>query len=586
MIVNDGIGPLRCGTDDGVGVAAVIGTYCAVGARNAAGEIFHLGFWPDSTGAYALGSEALAAIWRNMLGLAPPTSMLPRALELWNRSSAEDLLHVFTRIDDGLPAVAERARFAAAVLDEAEEGDVVARDIVRHVGGRAGDYARVSAERTGQLGEPFPLVLLGGVLRHPSPLLRAAIHDRVPESTPVYPDIEPVVGALLLAADSVGARPDRDRIRDALDWTQAPGLMDGIRLEATTKVYPNGVKAIDNVTLDIHPGEFMVLVGPSGCGKSTLLRMIAGLEEVTEGRILIGDRDVTRLRPRDRDIAMVFQNYALYPHMTVEENLGFGLKLRRVSKAERKSRVDQVADTLGLKALMGRRPAFLSGGQRQRVAMGRAMVREPKAFLMDEPLSNLDAKLRVAMRGELTRLHDRLGVTTVFVTHDQVEAMTLGQRVAVMLDGVLQQCDTPQKLFHRPANLFVAAFMGSPAMNVVEAEVADGQVRFAGLTVPLAQGSPLAGASRAVILGVRPTDLRHPDEAPAGLPRDHGAPGPDRGARRPLQPPLPARGATCPDRRHAGRDRGHRRRRRDAAGGRPPGPLLRLDRRAAGSPAR
>ena len=222
---------------------------------------------------------------------------------------------------------------------------------------------------------------------------------------------------------------------------------------------------------------------------------------------------------------MVFQNYALYPQMTVEENLGFGLKLRRVSKPERKSRVDQVADTLGLKALMGRRPAFLSGGQRQRVAMGRAMVREPKAFLMDEPLSNLDAKLRVAMRGELTRLHDRLGVTTVYVTHDQVEAMTLGQRVAVMLDGVLQQCDTPQKLFHRPANLFVAAFMGSPAMNVVEAEVADGQVRFAGLTVPLAQGSPLAGASRAVILGVRPTDLRHPDEAPAGLPRDHGAPG-------------------------------------------------------------
>ena len=294
--------------------------------------------------------------------------------------------------------------------------------------------------------------------------------------------------------------------------------MDGIRLESTTKIYPNGVKAIDNITLDIHPGEFMVLVGPSGCGKSTLLRMIAGLEEVTEGRILIGGRDVTRLRPRDRDIAMVFQNYALYPHMTVEENLGFGLKLRRVSKPERKSRVDQVAETLGLKALMERRPALLSGGQRQRVAMGRAMVREPKAFLMDEPLSNLDAKLRVAMRGELTRLHDRLGVTTVFVTHDQVEAMTLGQRVAVMLDGVLQQCDTPQKLFHRPANLFVAAFMGSPAMNVVEAEVSDGQVRFAGLTVPLAHGSPLAGASRPVILGVRPTDLRHPDEAPSGLP--------------------------------------------------------------------
>jgi multiple sugar transport system ATP-binding protein len=294
--------------------------------------------------------------------------------------------------------------------------------------------------------------------------------------------------------------------------------MGGIRLEETTKVYPNGVKAIDNVSLDIHDGEFMVLVGPSGCGKSTLLRMIAGLEEVTEGRILIGDRDVTDLRPRDRDIAMVFQNYALYPQMSVEENLGFGLKLRRISKAERKSRVDEVAGTLGLKELMGRRPAFLSGGQRQRVAMGRAMVRDPKAFLMDEPLSNLDAKLRVAMRGELTRLHDRLGVTTVYVTHDQVEAMTLGQRVAVMLDGVLQQCDTPQRLFHRPANLFVAAFMGSPSMNVVEAEVADGRVRFAGLDLPLADGSPLAGARRTVILGVRPTDLRHPEEALAGLP--------------------------------------------------------------------
>jgi len=295
--------------------------------------------------------------------------------------------------------------------------------------------------------------------------------------------------------------------------------MGGIRLEGTTKVYPNGVKAIDDVTLDIRDGEFMVLVGPSGCGKSTLLRMIAGLEEVTEGRILIGDVDVTDLRPRDRDIAMVFQNYALYPHMTVDENLGFGLKLRGVPKEERKSRVGQVSSTLGLKTLMERRPAFLSGGQRQRVAMGRAMVREPKAFLMDEPLSNLDAKLRVAMRGELTRLHDRLGVTTVYVTHDQVEAMTLGQRVAVMLDGVVQQCDTPQALFHRPANLFVAAFMGSPSMNVVDAEVAGGSVRFAGLTVPLPQGSPLSDATRPVILGVRPTDLRHPDEASAGLPR-------------------------------------------------------------------
>ena len=295
--------------------------------------------------------------------------------------------------------------------------------------------------------------------------------------------------------------------------------MGGIRLEDTTKVYPNGVKAIDAINLEIHDGEFMVLVGPSGCGKSTLLRMIAGLEAVTEGRIVIGDRDVTELRPRDRDIAMVFQNYALYPHMTVDENLGFGLKLRQVPKPERQARVAQASGTLGLKELMSRRPAFLSGGQRQRVAMGRAMVREPKAFLMDEPLSNLDAKLRVAIRGELTRLHDRLGVTTVYVTHDQVEAMTLGQRVAVLRDGVLQQCDTPQELFHHPANLFVAAFMGSPSMNVVEAEAADGRVTFAGQSLSLPQNSPLARVSGRVILGIRPTDLRHPDEAPTDLPR-------------------------------------------------------------------
>ncbi len=295
--------------------------------------------------------------------------------------------------------------------------------------------------------------------------------------------------------------------------------MAGIRLEGATKIYANGVTALDAMTLDIHDGEFMVLVGPSGCGKSTLLRMIAGLEEVTEGRIVIGDRDVTQLRPRDRDIAMVFQNYALYPQMTVEENLGFGLKLRRVPRQERTGRVRQAASTLGLDTLLERRPALLSGGQRQRVAMGRAMVREPTAFLMDEPLSNLDAKLRVSMRAELARLHDRLGVTTVYVTHDQVEAMTLGQRVAVLRDGVLQQCDTPQALFHEPTNLFVGAFIGSPSMNVVEATVTDGHVAFAGMRVPLAPGSPFGGGSRDVILGIRPTDLRHAADAPEGQPR-------------------------------------------------------------------
>ncbi|MGZ4431226.1 MAG: ABC transporter ATP-binding protein [Gaiellales bacterium] len=296
--------------------------------------------------------------------------------------------------------------------------------------------------------------------------------------------------------------------------------MGGIRLDGIAKVYPNGVRAVDRLDLEIGDGEFMVLVGPSGCGKSTLLRMIAGLEEVTEGAIQIDDRDVTGLQPRQRDIAMVFQNYALYPHMSVRQNLAFGLKLRHVQKAEINRRVGDVAQILGLEQYLERRPAALSGGQRQRVAMGRAMVREPRAFLMDEPLSNLDAKLRVSMRAELARLHERLGVTTVYVTHDQVEAMTLGQRVAVMRDGILQQCDTPQHLFRRPANLFVAAFIGSPSMNLLEAHVEDGTVRFAEHVLRLPEGSPLASARQDVIVGMRPTDFELVDAATdPGLPR-------------------------------------------------------------------
>jgi multiple sugar transport system ATP-binding protein len=273
------------------------------------------------------------------------------------------------------------------------------------------------------------------------------------------------------------------------------------------------VRAVDGVDLEIGEGEFMVLVGPSGCGKSTLLRMIAGLEEVSSGVVRIGDRDVTRLAPRSRDIAMVFQDYALYPHMSVRDNLAFGLKLRRVKRREIDERVRAVATTLGLEPFLKRRPAALSGGQRQRVAIGRAMVREPKAFLMDEPLSNLDAKLRVTMRSELARLHERLGVTTVFVTHDQTEAMTLGQRVAVLRDGTLQQCDTPQELFDRPANLFVAAFIGSPAMNLVGASVAGEEVRFADIVLPLPAGAPLRGQKREVILGIRPTDFELPERS-------------------------------------------------------------------------
>ncbi|HEY8481996.1 MAG TPA: sn-glycerol-3-phosphate ABC transporter ATP-binding protein UgpC, partial [Spirillospora sp.] len=265
--------------------------------------------------------------------------------------------------------------------------------------------------------------------------------------------------------------------------------MAKIVLDRVDKVYSGGVKAVDGLDLEIEDGEFMVLVGPSGCGKSTALRMIAGLEEITAGKITIGDRVVNDLAPKDRDIAMVFQNYALYPHMTVEQNLAFGLKLRGTPKAEIKQKVREAARMLGLEQYLNRKPAALSGGQRQRVAMGRAIVRQPQAFLMDEPLSNLDAKLRVSMRASLSQLHERLRVTTVYVTHDQVEAMTLGSRVCVLRDGRLQQVDTPQRLFDNPVNLFVAGFIGSPAMNFVTAELHTGdggaQVSFAGYTLPV-----------------------------------------------------------------------------------------------------
>jgi multiple sugar transport system ATP-binding protein len=292
--------------------------------------------------------------------------------------------------------------------------------------------------------------------------------------------------------------------------------MAQIIMDHVEKSYAGGIKAIDNLSLDVKDGEFMVLVGPSGCGKSTALRSIAGLEEITGGTIQIGDRVVNDLPPKDRDIAMVFQNYALYPHMTVEQNLAFGLQLRKTPKEEIKRRVDEAARMLGLEQYLKRKPAALSGGQRQRVAMGRAIVREPQAFLMDEPLSNLDAKLRVSMRASLNQLHERLGVTTVYVTHDQVEAMTLGNRVCVLRDGRLQQVDTPQTLFESPVNLFVAGFIGSPAMNFVNAElVRDGgaAVTFAGykLAVPPEVIEDKQGLAdyfgKKVILGIRPSDF-------------------------------------------------------------------------------
>jgi len=296
--------------------------------------------------------------------------------------------------------------------------------------------------------------------------------------------------------------------------------MAQIELEQVSKHFSGGVVAVDGVDLRIEDGEFMVFVGPSGCGKTTLLRMIAGLEEVTGGRISIGGSEVTELAPRRRDIAMVFQSYALYPHMTVRQNIGYGLKVRRTPKDEARRRVEEVAAMLGLGDLLDRKPAQLSGGQRQRVAMGRAIVREPKAFLMDEPLSNLDAKLRVGMRASLAQLHGRLGVTTVYVTHDQTEAMTLGQRVAVMRDGRILQVDTPQKLYHEPVDLFVAAFIGTPTMNLVEAKIDGDEVVVGQYRLPLDPvRRPAPGAPERIVLGVRPEGFEDAAFAPPHTPR-------------------------------------------------------------------
>ncbi|MHB1929468.1 MAG: ABC transporter ATP-binding protein [Acidimicrobiales bacterium] len=291
--------------------------------------------------------------------------------------------------------------------------------------------------------------------------------------------------------------------------------MAKIDLEHVVKVYPNGFRAVKDVSLEVVDGEFMVLVGPSGCGKTTLLRMIAGLEDITGGALRIGGRVVNDVTPKDRDIAMVFQNYALYPHMSVAENIGFALRLRKVRKAEIDRRVREAAKILGLTEWLERKPGQLSGGQRQRVAMGRAMVREPAVFLMDEPLSNLDAKLRVQMRAEVSRIQRRLGVATVYVTHDQVEAMTMGDRVAVMHDGMLQQCDEPQTLYDRPVNLFVAAFIGSPAMNLYEATLEPGAtgLRLGSQRIELpdavriARPGLVAHSGRLVVIGLRPEHL-------------------------------------------------------------------------------
>jgi multiple sugar transport system ATP-binding protein len=284
--------------------------------------------------------------------------------------------------------------------------------------------------------------------------------------------------------------------------------MASVTFDNATRLYPGGTRpAVDKISLEITDGEFLVLVGPSGCGKSTTLRMLAGLEEVNAGRILIGDRDVTDVPPKDRDIAMVFQNYALYPHMTVAENMGFALKIAGVAKEERAARVLEAAKLLDLEPYLARKPKALSGGQRQRVAMGRAIVRKPQVFLMDEPLSNLDAKLRVQTRTQIASLQRRLGVTTVYVTHDQVEAMTMGDRVAVLKDGLLQQVATPRELYETPLNVFVAGFIGSPAMNLLQLPIVDGGVQFGNVVLPIDANILSKTNAKTVTVGIRPEGL-------------------------------------------------------------------------------
>jgi len=293
--------------------------------------------------------------------------------------------------------------------------------------------------------------------------------------------------------------------------------MATVRFDNASRIYPgNDTPSVDKLNIDIADGEFLVLVGPSGCGKSTSLRMLAGLEEVNGGDIWIGDRNVTDLSPKDRDVAMVFQNYALYPHMSVADNMGFALKIAGVAKSEIAQRVADAAKILDLQDYLERKPKALSGGQRQRVAMGRAIVRNPQVFLMDEPLSNLDAKLRVQTRTQIASLQRRLGVTTVYVTHDQIEAMTMGDRVAVLKDGILMQCDTPRRMYDHPDNVFVAGFIGSPAMNLFNVPLVDGGVMFGAGNHPI-ERKLLEGAGKEVTLGVRPEDLAMTTEGD-GLP--------------------------------------------------------------------
>ena len=526
---NDTFAVLRAGTDRDWGVGLVCGSGTNCTAVHPDGTIFRFPamgtFSGDWGGGHELGEAAMWHAVRAEDGRGPatslrtpcrPTSACGRPETCWRRSTS---------------AASTRTGSWSSPRSCSPPPERATRCPARWSTGRPTRSCSMvgTALRRLRMTRLDPHVVLGGgVLRNEDPRFHARIEEGIAavcsRASVRALSAPPLVGAAMLGLDLLGATPaaharahdslthDRLDVADSRPSEGALITVAGIALDHVSKVFGNGVLAVDDVSLQIVDGEFMVLVGPSGCGKSTILRMIAGLEEVTAGEIEIGEDQVTDLEPKRRDIAMVFQNYALYPHMSVEQNLAFGLKLRGTPKPERAQRVKDVATILGLDPLMERKPAELSGGQRQRVAIGRAMVREPRAFLMDEPLSNLDAKLRVQMRAELMRLHERLGTTTVYVTHDQVEAMTLGTRVTVLRDGVVQQVDTPQNLYNLPANLFVAAFIGSPPMNLVQADVRGDHLTFADWQLPIATGGALdAWQGRSVILGIRPADIEDHD---------------------------------------------------------------------------
>ena len=463
-----------------------------------------------------MGLAGLSAAARSADGRGPKTALetaVPVHFGLETPMQVAEAIHL-----DGL----DRQRIgelAPLVLGAAREDDV-ATGIAERLVSESIAFVRVTLERLDLTGEPADVVLGGGLFQNDGAWLADRIAERLgtvaPHASVTLVDSPPVVGAALLGLDELGAAAEREGPRPARAGG-GRGPVAELRFEGATRVYPGSeLPALDSLDLDIQDGELMVLVGPSGSGKTTALRMLAGLEDVDAGSIWIGDREVTYVPPKDRDVAMVFQNYALYPYLDVAANIAFPLKMARVPKAEREERVRRVAEMLELEDYLARKPSQLSGGQRQRVAMGRAVVREPKAFLMDEPLSNLDAKLRVQMRADIAALQQRLGVTTVYVTHDQVEAMTMGHRIAVLRDGRLQQWTRRARSTRAPPTCSWPASSARPSMNLLEAEARDGACELNGVRIELPGGAAAAaGARRTRDVGLRPDAL---ELAADGLP--------------------------------------------------------------------